>query len=203
MSRGPFLVLAVIASVWGMNEGNLVEITGAVRLDGVDAPEAVVWFVPIVAPTSGPPSDGALILDQRRLRFVPEVLAVQMGQAVSFRNSDPLLHNIFSPDPAEPFDLGTYPEGEARDHRFLTPGPHVILCNIHPEMEAFVVAVPSPWHAVTDSDGRFRLAGLPMGPYLIHAWHRHANAYETEVAVGPGATPIEVRLERRGIGANR
>lgn len=197
MTRWALVVVALASSLSDTSGKWSGGITGTVRLDEVAVAEAVVWFVPVTGPLSGGPPDVPAILDQRRLRFVPEVLAVQMGQTVSFRNSDPLLHNIFSPGPAEPFDLGTYPEGEARDHRFVTSGPHVILCNIHPEMEAYVVVVPAPWHAVTDSEGRFRIEDLPMGRYSIHAWHRHAEIYEAETVLGAAATPIAIRLERR------
>lgn len=169
--------------------------SGVVRGPAGQLEGAVVYLVGEEAPPTGPTAPAWI--DQRRLRFVPEVIVVTPGRNVAFRNSDPLLHNIFSPDPEEPFDLGTYPEGESRAHRFERSGPHVILCNIHPEMEAWVFVAPTEHAAVTDEVGRFRVERLPAGRYVLRAWHRRAGAYEETVEVRPqGELRIEVRLGR-------
>lgn len=158
--------------------------------------DAVVALLPVdgAREPEGPRSPA--IVDQRRLRFVPRVVVVTLGQSVAFRNSDPLLHNIFSPGPSEAFDLGTYPEGQSRAHRFERPGPHVILCNIHPEMEAWVYVVPTPYAAVTDGEGRFRVDGVPAGRYTMRVWHRRTGLVERTVRIAEETVRrVEVRLE--------
>ena len=35
-----------------------------------------------------------VVLDQQKCRYVPRVLGVQVGQQLTIRNSDPLLHNV-------------------------------------------------------------------------------------------------------------
>ena len=169
-------------------------VMGRLHVEGVRPDGAVVYLVP----EAGAPGMSAerAIVDQRRLRFVPDVVAVAPGGEVAFHNSDPLVHNIFSPESREPFDLGTYPEGQARTHRFREPGAHVILCNIHPEMEAYVFVVATPYRTVVGRDGAFWLE-VPQGRYRLHAWHRRGGTQEQNVLVSGGRTVhLEVRLSR-------
>ncbi len=60
---------------------------------------------------------------QKDRSFVPNALVVQRGTRVSFPNADPFLHNVFSPSPTHPFDLGSYQQGEkARRGQVVQPG---------------------------------------------------------------------------------
>ena len=62
-----------------------------------------------------PAVDRSVEIMQKDRAFVPNVLVVQRGTRVSFPNADPFLHNVFSPSPTHPFDLGSYHAGrEAR-----------------------------------------------------------------------------------------
>lgn len=169
-------------------------VVGTVRVDGARPDGAVIYLEPVDGSPARDP--GRTVVDQRRLRFVPEVVTVAPGTEVAFHNSDPLLHNIFSPEADEPFDLGTYPEGEARSHRFETAGAHVILCNIHPEMEAWVFVTPAPYTTVVDGDGAFRIEA-PAGRYRLGAWHRRGDAPERIIEIRDGrATRVDLRLSR-------
>ncbi|MFQ5530391.1 MAG: hypothetical protein ACE5FP_08590 [Gemmatimonadota bacterium] len=140
-----------------------------------------------------------VVLDQRGLMFLPSVLAVQPGTTVAFLNNDFILHNVFSPGRAigvgDPFDLGTYSRGEMRYHTFPDQGAHTILCNVHPEMLAYVVSVPAEHSAVTDSDGRFSMGDVPSGSYRLHVWHPQSPAYEAAVRVRPDLRPLSISLQ--------
>lgn len=173
-------------------------VTGVVYVHNAPAEGAVVYLLADEAPPPVPASP--VVMDQRRLRFVPAALPVLPGRTVAFRNSDPLLHNIFSPDTlGDAFDLGTYPEGESRSHTFRRPGAHLILCHIHPEMEGYVFVLSTSHHSVTDADGRFTLEDVPPGTHLLHAWHRRAEANRRTITVGPHQLlRLELHLARRG-----
>jgi plastocyanin len=190
--RAIALGIALAATSVSEDPGGIV--MGTLRVEGVRPDGAVVYLVPEVS-ASGLSAERTII-DQRRLRFVPDVVVIAPGAEVAFRNSDPLRHNIFSPESQEPFNLGTYPEGESRTHRFREPGAHVILCNIHPEMEAYVFVAATPYRAVVGRDGAFLLE-VPAGRYRFHAWHRRGGAQEWNVVVPEGRTVhVEVRLSR-------
>lgn len=172
-------------------------VTGTLVATGDEtAGGAVVWL----QGAEPPPQAGAetVLIDQRNLRFLPRVVSIGAGGTVLFRNSDPVLHNVFSPPGiGADFNLGTYPRGEARAVAFARAGAYPVLCHVHPEMVAYVVAVPSPWSAVTDPDGRYRIAGVPSGRYVLHVWHRHLRDPATPLVVVAGGTArVDLTLER-------
>lgn len=79
------------------------------------------------------------VVDQIGKAFVSgdttvESISVKQGDSVSFRNGDPFFHNIFSLSDIQFFDLGSYPNGEARSVTFETPGTVEVECAIHPDM---------------------------------------------------------------------
>ncbi len=172
-------------------------VSGTVSLKRqLDVSGAVVWLEPIDSVAL--PVDGVVVLDQRGLDFDPHIVVVRVGTTVEFRNSDTVLHNIFAPElDGEAFDLGTWPTGQVRTHRFERTGVTVLLCNVHPEMEAFVVAVPGPWHALVEADGTFLIGDVPAGDYRLFAWHERGEATEVPITVIANQ-PLTLDLEVRG-----
>lgn len=171
-------------------------VRGDVVWRGRPATDVVLEWIPDAA---GPPpaADHTVSVDQRSLRFRPNVLAVHAGTVVRFHNSDDILHNVFSPERrGHHFDLGTYGEGETRLHRFDEPGSFIVLCHVHPEMALWVVAGAGPFLAVTDEDGRFRIDGVPPGPGRLVTWHRRRVARE-DALPAPPAHPLSLDLGRR------
>jgi plastocyanin len=171
-------------------------VEGTVHVAQGLASGTVVYLVGAQPREYSPPETAALI-DQVQLRFVPQVVAVVQGTTVEFPNSDPILHNVFSPrGPGDGFNLGTYPPGETRSRRFVEPGVHVILCHMHPDMVAYVAVVPTPYHAVVDADGRFLLVDVPPGRYTLRGWRGRRQAQDREIVVaGGGVTRVQLRLD--------
>jgi plastocyanin len=156
--------------------------------------DAVVYVDKIAGKTFPPPAAHARI-DQKDMVFTPRVLPVLAGTTVDFLNSDPLLHNVFTPDKcAEKFNLGTWPTGKVKSYTFKQPCAATLLCNVHPEMEAFVVAVPTPYFAVTDKSGAFTIHNLPDGTYTVKVWHPKLREATRQVTVaGDTKADFEIR----------
>lgn len=179
-------------------------IEGAATIEGNGpAASAVVYLLP--ESTEAPPlieeaPDGGLYhMDQRRLHFDPHVLVVPSGAVVEFMNSDQVLHNIFAPPlETEGFDLGTWPRNETRRHTFEEPGVYVLLCAVHPDMEAFIVVVPTRHYALTDANGSFSIDGLAPGRYKLFAWHERCDPYESVVEVGTDGTSVQIEMTVTG-----
>ena len=132
-------------------------------------------------------------IDQVNLVFSPHVLPVLVGTTVDFLNSDAVLHNVFTPDAcAEKFNLGTWPKGQIRSYEFKKECVATLLCKVHPEMEAFVVAVPTPYFAVTKADGSYQIPDVPDGTYTVKVWHPKLKAAQKSVTVA-GATAGRLR----------
>ena len=62
-------------------------------------------------------------------------------------------------------------------------------------MEAFVVAVPTPYFAVTKADGTYRISDLPDGTYTVKVWHPKLKAAQKSVTVA-GATAADFEISR-------
>lgn len=183
ITRAALLVLLLPAGA----SAQAGDVAGIVQRRGAPAGEAVVSLDPVPEDEEPSPAPAHAVIDQTHLRFVPGVVVVRPGSTVEFLNSDPILHNVFSPGwSGEEFDLGTYPSGTSRSHTFTEPGPHVILCHVHPEMAAYVVVVDTPHHGVTDGEGRFRIEEVPPGTYRLGVWQRGFPSVEAEMTVPPG-----------------
>jgi plastocyanin len=157
---------------------------------GRPAADAVIELVPTVAAPASRGS-GTVLIDQRHLRFAPSVLGIQAGTVVEFRNSDPIMHNVFSPQRrGADFDLGTYPQEESRTHLFDEPGTYVILCHVHPEMAAWVVVSASPYVGVTDENGSFVMDSVPPGDYQTMVWYRRRSASGGTISIGEGGPAV-------------
>jgi len=127
------------------------------------------------------------LVDQFDLAFVPHVLPITRGTRVRFRNSDVVLHNVFSPSTGvTAFDLGTYAVDDERSITFDLVGAVVVLCNVHPQMSAFVLVVETPFWSVTDAAGNYSLPGLPPGTHRVRVWNEVAEPYEGEITIAAG-----------------
>jgi plastocyanin len=82
------------------------------------------------------------VVPQKGKAFAVSTLSIKAGDKVSFRNDDPFVHNIFSLSDAMQFDLGTYPQGQAKSVVFSKPGKYDIECAIHPDMKLVITVAP-------------------------------------------------------------
>jgi plastocyanin len=85
---------------------------------------------------------GEFTVAQKGKAFSVATLTIKAGDKVSFRNEDPFAHNVFSLSDAMQFDLGTYPQGQAKAVTFSKPGQYDIECAIHPEMKLVINVKP-------------------------------------------------------------
>ena len=129
-------------------------------------------------------------MSQKDLTFVPALLPVQTGTRVAFPNLDDTYHNIFSFSPAKRFDLGRYRPDETPIPSviFDVPGLVTVRCDIHEHMRALILVLDTPYFAMSDSDGRFRLSGLPPGHYKLKAWLSSKTTLERPVELTGGST---------------
>jgi hypothetical protein len=172
------------------------DIHGKVACKGVrNSADAVVYVDRIAGKTFPPPAAHAKI-DQKDMQFAPRVRPVLIGTTIDFVNSDAALHNVYSPDTcAEKFNLGTWPKGQSRSYTFKNECNASLLCNVHPEMEGFVLALPTPYFAVTAADGSYVISGVPDGSYTVKVWHPRLKATQKNVAV-KGATEADFEIAK-------
>lgn len=179
-------------------------ITGQVTIKGAKTPEGTVVYLRAIEGKTFPAPEKHVVMDQKNLKFIPHVLPVLAGTTVDFLNSDDVLHNVFTPDAcAEKFNLGSWPKGQTRSYSFKKSGDGavctpVLLCNVHPEMEAFVVVLPTPYYATAGADGSYRIDGVPPGAYEVTTWHEKCQKTTVEkVSVSAGqAARVDFSIRR-------
>jgi plastocyanin len=169
------MVLVIVSSIpWAWADGAGV-IKGAITIDGKPAVGAVVSIEGL--PKDLVKAQGALvkpqkkIMDQQNLKFSPTVLAVKVGDTVEFPNHDKVWHNVYSKGGANDFDLGLYAPNNSRSKKFENAGISRILCNAHPDMEAFVVVKDHPFFSTSDSRGNYEIKNVPLGKLRVEIWY--------------------------------
>jgi plastocyanin len=143
-----------------------------------DASNVVVWLTPIDRPPANTssfalPAKPPQIVQRHKI-FEPHLLVVPIGTMVQFPNKDPFFHNIFSLYDGKRFDLGLYESGSARSVSFDRPGASFLFCNIHAEMSAVVVAVDTPYFALSDRSGNVVIRNVPNGRYQLNVWYERS-----------------------------
>jgi len=150
-------------------------------------PESVNEFTRLVVMLEGgnqaPMPPETAVIDQRDMRFDPDLVIVPVGATVQFPNSDPIFHNIFSLSKTQPFDLGYYPRGQSRTVKLPRAGVVQVYCHIHANMYAAIVVTASRWYAKPSADGSFSWSGVSAGHYRLTAWHKIAGFFKTEIDV--------------------
>lgn len=180
----------LLSAVAAFAQGGAV--TGTVTAKGLRTNADIV--ISLQAPgLSVTPLATPVDVDQKGMLFIPHVLPVVRGTTVRFLNSDPVPHNVFSPEGK--YNLGTWPRGEARDHKFDKPGVYTQLCRVHPEMESFVVVLETPYFATTDKAGAFEITNVPAGKYTLVAWSEKLKEVKQPITVDAGkAVTVNVTL---------
>ena len=164
-------------------------VEGTVTVKVAPSSEGAVVTLEAPGKKGSPPAE--VTVDQQGLKFLPHLSVVPLGTRVRFLNSDKEPHNVYSPEGR--YNLGVWGPGDAREHTFAQAGAYTQLCNLHPDMLAFVVVVDTPYFAVTDAAGAFVVRGVPPGKYKLAVWHEKSDGLEREVEVVAGK-PLKLEL---------
>jgi len=176
------------------------EITGKVSVQGIKSAENIAVYVDAIPDKKFDPPTQHVVVDQRKMAFLPHVVAVQQGTTIDFLNSDPVGHNVYWPSVSGnkklAHNLGTWPKGEKKPFQFNDLGVASLLCNVHPEMSGYVVVVPTPYFAVTDKDGNFEIKNIPAGKYTLKAWSEDGKPTTQAVDVNAATITVELTVKK-------
>jgi plastocyanin len=195
-------VLGCALFLCGVVTAQNVELKGKVQLTRTghrmkDSSNLVVWLTPIgntpAPPVPQQPPSQIPQLVQKDKMFHPSLLVVPAGGKVEFPNHDPFFHNVFSLFDGKRFDLGLYESGTTRFVTFDKPGISFIFCNIHAQMSAVVIALDTPYYAISDARGDIAMRDVAPGRYLMHVFHPSVSPgtlreAEREITVTAGDT---------------
>ena len=138
-------------------------------------------------------------LDQKGALYVPQILAIQTGQKLIVKNSDPLVHNVHTEPAANPESNQVQMAGGA-DLTYTFDKPEMFLkfqCDVHPWMFAWVTVFDHPYFAVSGADGKFTIKNVPAGKYTLEATHRKLGTQTAEIEVKDSGAAQDFSFEKK------
>jgi plastocyanin len=178
--------------------GHAGSLSGTVRAGSSGS--SIVYLEPVDAPHPAATAGQQYIMSQKNMKFTPQVLVVPVGATVVFKNEDSPAHNVYWPsvggDKKQAHNLGTFLAGQQRTYKFDQPGIVPLLCNVHPEMEGYVIVTSTPYYAqAMDILGLYQIDHVPDGQYKVTVWHAGKKPTSRVVSLS-GSTKLDFDLSR-------
>ncbi len=102
------------------------------------------------------------------------------------------MHNVHAYQGKKTFFNIALPfQGQTLDQVFPEPGVYTILCDAHPEMSAFIVALENPYFSKPDETGAFAIGDVPPGSYSLVRYDAEKDK-TTKQQVTVGEEPVTV-----------
>jgi len=133
--------------------------------------DVVVW---LKNATPAPAIQPSPLLETVGCMFEPYVMGVVTGQKFTWRNSDPIMHNMHAtPKNNREFNFAQPARGAIKSLSFGTAEFFIrIKCDVHPWELAYVNVFEHPYFSITDTNGAFAIPpGFPPGRYVVGARH--------------------------------
>jgi plastocyanin len=123
-----------------------------------------------------------VLFDQKKCVFEPHVVALMTGTKVELKSSDAVGHNVHSKVTNNDFNEAVAPNGVAtKSIVAASRQPGLVVCDIHPWMEAYWLVLDNPYFAVTDDKGNFEIKNAPAGTQKVAVW-QEATGFVTPPA---------------------
>lgn len=134
------------------------------------------------------------VISQKGRVFAPGVTVLVAGGSVTFVNDEDIEidHNVYSLSQPRQFDIGLAARGSKHTIDFPETGTVKYYCSVHKNMEGTVVVVPSPYFAILDNPGPFKIDDVPSGRWQIKIalFHNRYTASPVDVSVS-GQRPVQ------------
>ena len=166
----------IVADADGHVANAVVRVTGVPWPEGVPAPR----------------------IDNVGCLFVPHVQIAPTRSGLLVTSQDDVLHSTHSYDDRERtgFNIALPFAGMEVNRALRRPGVVRIECDSHSWMRGWIV-VSNDLGAVSGTDGRFTIDGVPAGAHELTIWHERLGAAPRSVTVIAGrTTEVEFELER-------
>jgi plastocyanin len=199
-SNGKTVVRAVALCLFLASAAAASDIKGTVTASGIKSAENIAVYVDAIPGKTFPAPAAHVVIDQKKMTFIPHVTVLLQGTTADFLNSDAVGHNVYWPSVSGnkklAANLGTWPQGQKKSYTFDNPGVASLLCNVHPEMSGYVVVVPTPYFALTDKEGHFTLKDVPAGKYTLKTWSEEGKPVTQAVEVTATGASVALTVSR-------
>jgi plastocyanin len=179
---------------------NAFELSVTVTLDGSTEPVANA-VVSVDSTRRATPVSAEIY--QKDRAFHPHVLVVPVGSSVDFPNRDNTQHHVYSFSPAKTFNIELYADRPSAPIVFDKPGIVELGCNIHDQMQGFVVVTDTAAVGQTDASGQVSLSIDTLASegsqdkVTIKIWHPRLpdNTRPVTREIERGSVPAMVTLD--------
>jgi plastocyanin len=176
------------------------DIKGKVSVQGLKSPVNIAVYLDSIPDKKFDPPSAHVVVDQKKMEFIPHVVVVLQGTTVDFTNSDPVGHNVYWPSISGnkklTHNLGTWPKGDKKSFQFDDLGAAPLLCNVHPEMSGYIIIVATPYFAVTDKDGNYEIKNVPAGKYTLKTWSEDGKPTTQSVDVSASGATADLTVKK-------
>jgi plastocyanin len=130
-------------------------------------------------------------IDQKDCRFAPHVSIFKPGATLVMLNSDDITHNMHTSSRKNPPLNRKQPKFKKKmkiKDKFKNPETIKMHCHIHEKwMVAWIIVADSPYIAVTDASGSFKIDNVPPGDYTVEIWQEKFGSQTAKVSVKGGS----------------
>ena len=148
-----------------------------------NALDNVVVYISAGADDANAPSQ-AVTFTQKGCQYIPHVIALHTGQALSVVNADQTSHNIHPLAKVNREWNKSQPPGSPPiQDKFDAPEFISVKCNIHPWMHGWFAVLKTNHYSISTDGGGFSLANLPAGKYTVTAWHEDYGTQTQDVTI--------------------
>ena len=109
--------------------------------------------------------------------------AVTAGHALEFFTEGQILHQLFSYDENNAFEIETRGGEVSSSVVFEHPGVVHFYCSLHPAEGGRIFVAPEPHFTQALPDGRFQIANVPAGSYRLKTWGPRTAPTERTIVV--------------------
>lgn len=157
----------------------------------------LIWLEDVQLPEGYRPPRQDLILDNTKCQFEPHAAAITVGSVIDTRNSDEVYHTTNLLGRVTKENIPLVSKGSSYKTRTRAAELIGVKCDKHGWMQAFIRVDPHPFHAVSDAEGKFAIAGVPVGTYKLRTWHEVFRDQTAEVSVQEDeTTKLELRYSQ-------
>ena len=192
--------MSILAGILVAGSAHAAEVHGKVSVSGLKSAENIAVYIDAITGKKFDYPVQHVSMDQRNDIFAPHTMIILKGTTVDFMNSDHVAHNVYWPsvngDKKLRHSLTIVSPGQKKSFQFDDLGAAQMLCNLHPEMVAYIVVVPTPYFALTGNDGTFTIKDVPPGNYTLRTWSEDGTPSTQAITAADAATSVEVNVKK-------
>jgi len=178
------LVVFIVAGLISLSESRAATIKGKIVSNRIGQFDNFVVYIKNVDPKHFKIPEEIVTSFQKNNQFYPKVLPMIAKRKVLFVNNDVSMHNVHAANGSSvSFNYGIPPSAAAGPISFPKEGETILLCNIHPQMRGYILALQNPFFTKVDGDGYFTINNVPLGKYELETWHNEFISKEQTVTI--------------------